>query len=82
MRFVRAGFVAAVSCALLVAGCGGTESTRQVKSTAQAEYTVCPMYCIDGDAACVLDDGSCEFACNSCLCESVGGQWNPGTSCP
>ena len=50
--------------------------------SALAAGIICPLYCIDGPAACVFSDGSCDFACNQCLCEADGGQWNPGVSCP
>ena len=81
MKLVRNAVATGLSFAFLAAGCGSNASPRDAKSTAQAEYTACPMYCIDGDAACLFDDGTCQFACNQCLCESAGGQWNPGVSC-
>jgi hypothetical protein len=82
MQLLRTAlWITAAWGALLLPGCGGSASShREAKANQQAEIA-CPMYCINGDAACFFEDGSCQFACNQCLCESTGGQWNPGIAC-
>lgn len=74
------------ACNQCICEAGGGEWNPGVSCPAGAQssgdYVFCPMYCIDGPASCVLADGSCSFACNQCICETGGGEWNPGISCP